>query len=154
MLTLYCKSKYTTLVANLLTLVEPRFYRVGGTTRISGFILAGATAALLFIGTGPIEFIRKCLRVYTGFSIVFSFILEQLSWSSVLSSLYWVLILSRKLFGIHDTVSIGALFSYFILESFTNCTSQFGVHHYRIHHGLYDCVGLCDWCPLRYHHEL
>ncbi|KAK7681788.1 hypothetical protein QCA50_015135 [Cerrena zonata] len=33
------------------------FYRVGGTTRISGFILAGATAALLFIGTGPIEFI-------------------------------------------------------------------------------------------------
>ncbi|KAA1470874.1 hypothetical protein DENSPDRAFT_775282 [Dentipellis sp. KUC8613] len=33
------------------------FYRVGGTTRVSGFMLAGATALLLFIGTGPIAFI-------------------------------------------------------------------------------------------------
>ncbi|KAI0933274.1 hypothetical protein AcV7_004789 [Taiwanofungus camphoratus] len=33
------------------------FYRVGGTTRISGFLLAGATALLLFIGTGPIAYI-------------------------------------------------------------------------------------------------
>ncbi|PCH34769.1 hypothetical protein WOLCODRAFT_78960 [Wolfiporia cocos MD-104 SS10] len=33
------------------------FYRVGGTTRISGFLLAGATAVLLFIGTGPIAYI-------------------------------------------------------------------------------------------------
>lgn len=31
---------------------------MGGDTRISGFLLAMATAALLFIGTGPIEFIR------------------------------------------------------------------------------------------------
>ncbi|EIM84807.1 uncharacterized protein STEHIDRAFT_60168 [Stereum hirsutum FP-91666 SS1] len=33
------------------------FYRVGGTTRLSGFMLAGATAVLLFIGTGPIAYI-------------------------------------------------------------------------------------------------
>lgn len=37
-----------------------RFYRVGGTTRLSGFMLAGATALLLFIGTGPIAYIRAC----------------------------------------------------------------------------------------------
>lgn len=34
-----------------------RFYRVGGTTRISGILLAGATAALLFMGTGPIAYL-------------------------------------------------------------------------------------------------
>ncbi|THH18561.1 hypothetical protein EW146_g2464 [Bondarzewia mesenterica] len=33
------------------------FYRVGGTTRLSGFMLAGATALLLSIGTGPIAYI-------------------------------------------------------------------------------------------------
>jgi len=33
------------------------FYRVGGDNRISGFLLAVATAALLVIGTGPIAFI-------------------------------------------------------------------------------------------------
>jgi sulfate permease, SulP family len=35
-----------------------RFYRVGGTTRLSGFMLAGATAVLLLVGTGPIAYIR------------------------------------------------------------------------------------------------
>ncbi|KAJ7912514.1 sulfate transporter family-domain-containing protein [Mycena leptocephala] len=33
------------------------FYRVGGGTRVAGFLLALATAILLFIGTGPIAFI-------------------------------------------------------------------------------------------------
>ncbi|KAH9840810.1 sulfate transporter family-domain-containing protein [Rhodofomes roseus] len=33
------------------------FYRVGGTTRVSGFMLAAATAVLLLIGTGPISYI-------------------------------------------------------------------------------------------------
>ncbi|EMD35753.1 hypothetical protein CERSUDRAFT_52921 [Gelatoporia subvermispora B] len=33
------------------------FYRVGGTTRMAGFMLAGATALLLFIGTAPIAYI-------------------------------------------------------------------------------------------------
>ncbi|KAF4588225.1 hypothetical protein EYR38_010192 [Pleurotus pulmonarius] len=33
------------------------FYRVGGSTRIAGLLLAIATAALLFVGTGPIAFI-------------------------------------------------------------------------------------------------
>ncbi|KAF8882992.1 sulfate transporter family-domain-containing protein [Infundibulicybe gibba] len=33
------------------------FYRVGGGTRIAGFLLAVATALLLFIGTGPIAYI-------------------------------------------------------------------------------------------------
>ncbi|KAJ7747683.1 sulfate transporter family-domain-containing protein [Mycena maculata] len=33
------------------------FYRVGGGTRIAGFLLAVATAALLLIGTGPIAYI-------------------------------------------------------------------------------------------------
>ncbi|KAI0065142.1 hypothetical protein BV25DRAFT_1799226 [Artomyces pyxidatus] len=33
------------------------FYRVGGTTRISGFLLAGATVVLLLVGTGPIAYI-------------------------------------------------------------------------------------------------
>ena len=34
------------------------FYRVGGETRVSGFMLAGTTTLLLLIGTGPIAFIR------------------------------------------------------------------------------------------------
>lgn len=33
------------------------FYRVGGTTRISGLLLAGATLVLLFVGTGPIAYL-------------------------------------------------------------------------------------------------
>ncbi|KAJ7675474.1 sulfate transporter family-domain-containing protein [Mycena rosella] len=33
------------------------FYRVGGGTRIAGFLLAVATTALLLVGTGPISFI-------------------------------------------------------------------------------------------------
>ncbi|KZT04035.1 uncharacterized protein LAESUDRAFT_658528 [Laetiporus sulphureus 93-53] len=33
------------------------FYRVGGTTRVSSFLLAGATTVLLVIGTGPIAYI-------------------------------------------------------------------------------------------------
>ncbi|KAH9929173.1 sulfate transporter family-domain-containing protein [Fomitopsis serialis] len=37
------------------------FYRVGGTTRISGFMLAAATAVLLVIGTGPIAYIPVLL---------------------------------------------------------------------------------------------
>lgn len=35
-----------------------RFYRVGGDTRVSGFLLAGANVLLLLIGTGPIAYIR------------------------------------------------------------------------------------------------
>ena len=34
------------------------FYRVGGGTRIAGFLLAVATMVLLLIGTGPIAYIR------------------------------------------------------------------------------------------------
>ncbi|KAH9994309.1 sulfate transporter family-domain-containing protein [Russula compacta] len=33
------------------------FYRVGGTTRLSGFMLAGATLVILLAGTGPIAYI-------------------------------------------------------------------------------------------------
>nr|VWO99297.1 Fe(2+) transporter 3 [Ganoderma boninense] len=33
------------------------FYRVGGETRVSGFMLAGTTTLLLLLGTGPIAFI-------------------------------------------------------------------------------------------------
>ncbi|KAI0029574.1 sulfate transporter family-domain-containing protein, partial [Vararia minispora EC-137] len=33
------------------------FYRVGGTTRIAGFMLAGTTLLLLFVGTAPISYI-------------------------------------------------------------------------------------------------
>ncbi|KAH9847094.1 sulfate transporter family-domain-containing protein [Lenzites betulinus] len=33
------------------------FYRVGGDTRVSGFLLAGATTVLLLVGTGPISYI-------------------------------------------------------------------------------------------------
>ena len=38
-----------------------RFYRVGGDNRVAGFLLAGATAVLLFVGTGPIAYIRMSL---------------------------------------------------------------------------------------------
>lgn len=38
-----------------------RFYRVGGDTRVAGFLLAVATTVLLLVGTGPIAFIRKDL---------------------------------------------------------------------------------------------
>lgn len=50
-------------IDGMLILVPIRFYRVGGTTRLSGFLLAGATAALLLIGTGPIAFIREYIDV-------------------------------------------------------------------------------------------
>ena len=40
-----------------------RFYRVGGSTRISGFLLAVANAVLLLVGTGPIAYIRKSLSL-------------------------------------------------------------------------------------------
>ncbi|KAF9505966.1 hypothetical protein BS47DRAFT_1378186 [Hydnum rufescens UP504] len=44
-------SNYLAYVNSLL------FYRVGGTTRLSGVLLALATSALLFVGTGPIAYI-------------------------------------------------------------------------------------------------
>ncbi|KAF9652510.1 hypothetical protein BDM02DRAFT_3089083 [Thelephora ganbajun] len=37
------------------------FYRVGGTTRVAGFMLAGATTLLLIIGTGPISYVPVML---------------------------------------------------------------------------------------------
>ncbi|KAI9447202.1 sulfate transporter family-domain-containing protein [Lactarius psammicola] len=37
--------------------VRGMFYRVGGTTRLSGLMLAGATIAVLLAGTGPIAYI-------------------------------------------------------------------------------------------------
>lgn len=43
------------------------FYRVGGDTRVAGVLLAAATAALLFIGTAPIAYIRKCSYKSTEF---------------------------------------------------------------------------------------
>lgn len=36
-----------------------RFYRVGGTTRLSGLLLGLFTFGLLVVGTGPIAYIRK-----------------------------------------------------------------------------------------------
>lgn len=39
-----------------------RFYRVGGTTRLSGLLLAIFTTGLLIAGTGPIAYIRKIPR--------------------------------------------------------------------------------------------
>lgn len=39
------------------------FYRVGGTTRISGFMLAGFTFLLLIVGTAPIGYIRELVLV-------------------------------------------------------------------------------------------
>lgn len=43
----------------LKTHLDARFYRVGGGTRVAGFLLAVATTVLLLIGTGPIAYIRK-----------------------------------------------------------------------------------------------
>lgn len=43
-----------------MTKIPHRFYRVGGDSRIAGFLLAAATIALLLIGTGPIAYIREC----------------------------------------------------------------------------------------------
>jgi sulfate permease, SulP family len=40
------------------------FYRVGGGTRIAGFLLAVATVILLLIGTGPIAYLRAFLHQY------------------------------------------------------------------------------------------
>lgn len=37
------------------------FYRVGGVTRIAGFMLGIANVVLLLIGTGPIAYIRMCI---------------------------------------------------------------------------------------------
>jgi hypothetical protein len=42
------------------------FYRVGGGTRIAGFLLAVATILLLLVGTGPIAYIRKSLLTRVG----------------------------------------------------------------------------------------
>ncbi|KAI0051282.1 hypothetical protein FA95DRAFT_1485722 [Auriscalpium vulgare] len=56
---------YSNLLAGLLGTVPNYlvyvntllFYRVGGSTRMSGFLLAAATLALLLVGTGPIAYI-------------------------------------------------------------------------------------------------
>lgn len=44
-----------------MTKVVRRFYRVGGGNRVAGFLLAIATSILLFLGTGPIAYIRRYL---------------------------------------------------------------------------------------------
>lgn len=54
------------------------FYRVGGTTRVSGFLLAGATAVLLFIGTGPIAFIPVMVVGALIFVLGFDLVKEAL----------------------------------------------------------------------------
>ena len=46
-----------------------RFYRVGGGTRVAGFLLAVMTALLLFIGTAPIAYIREHMQ-----SILFTYL--------------------------------------------------------------------------------
>jgi len=43
----------------LMTEDVPRFYRLGGDNRIAGFLLAIANVVLLFLGTGPIVYIRQ-----------------------------------------------------------------------------------------------
>lgn len=55
---LSCACRVLTLLTIYLISL-PRFYRVGGTTRLSGFMLAGATFAVLLAGTGPIAYIRE-----------------------------------------------------------------------------------------------
>ncbi|KAI0821728.1 sulfate transporter family-domain-containing protein [Trametes gibbosa] len=60
---------YSNLLAGLLGTVPNYlvyvntllFYRVGGDTRVSGFLLAGATTILLLVGTGPISYIPVML---------------------------------------------------------------------------------------------
>ena len=37
------------------------FYRVGGGTRLAGFLLAMATVVVLLVGTSPIGYLRECL---------------------------------------------------------------------------------------------
>ena len=66
---LYCA--YLTFMFYCLHLVlnlhKISFYRVGGDTRIAGFLLAGANVLLLLVGTGPIAYIRKSLRRFQYF---------------------------------------------------------------------------------------
>ncbi|CCL98492.1 uncharacterized protein FIBRA_00490 [Fibroporia radiculosa] len=54
------------------------FYRVGGTTRISGILLAGATAVLLVIGTAPIAFIPVMVVGALIFVLGFDLVKEAL----------------------------------------------------------------------------
>ena len=44
------------------------FYRVGGGTRLAGFLLAIATAVVLWVGTAPIGYLRESLAL--GLSII------------------------------------------------------------------------------------
>lgn len=39
------------------------FYRVGGGTRLAGFLLAMATVVVLLVGTAPIGYLRECLAL-------------------------------------------------------------------------------------------
>lgn len=52
---------------SLSKLMRYRFYRVGGGTRIAGFLLALSTVALLLLGVGPISYIRKLQVVNVSF---------------------------------------------------------------------------------------
>ncbi|KZP23932.1 hypothetical protein FIBSPDRAFT_736539 [Athelia psychrophila] len=54
------------------------FYRVGGTTRIAGFLLAMSTALLLFIGTGPIAYIPIMVVGALIFVLGFDLVIEAL----------------------------------------------------------------------------
>lgn len=44
------------------------FYRVGGGTRLAGFLLAVATAVVLWMGTAPIGYLRESLAL--GLSMI------------------------------------------------------------------------------------
>ena len=50
---------------------EFRFYRVGGTTRVSGFMLALATFLLLIVGTAPIGYIREYIAIVIATPFLF-----------------------------------------------------------------------------------
>lgn len=39
------------------------FYRVGGGTRLAGFLLAMGTVVVLWVGTAPIAYLRECLAL-------------------------------------------------------------------------------------------
>lgn len=119
------------------------FYRVGGTTRTAGFLLALATLALLVVGTEPIGYIRTSLS-----SIHAQFVLLKKQ----------TLCFFRMHLPFHIHISYSSYYACRCAHirardrpcqrgslGYPKTRQQVRVPHHREHHDLYDTLGLCYW---------
>ena len=113
------------------------FYRVGGTTRKAGFLLALATFVLLVVGTEPIGYIRTSLSdphffcVTNEINLLFVYACPYSYFSHYAGQCAHIRAWNRP----RQRGRLG----------YSKKSEQVRVPHYREHHGLYDTLKLCKW---------